>query len=201
MRSAVPRIRETRIEGRASKQLTDGSQRQTRPYARRFRLYSELRGFVLFDPVALDGHHGEEARGTNLLKVYTSTDEGDRVAASGMIVPVFYVDNDFYSVIVRSDDGPSSIDPLKPSTISTGWIIRASSGRLAVSGIGNLTSWNPRGHRVRNIECDVGWFSVRVQVGSAKRKGARPVVEFTLSSRKRKPVFKGDVGTPLPGLT
>jgi hypothetical protein len=97
-------------------------------------VFSELFGFVLLSPDDLDAHHAGQARRRDLLHELTSTDEGDRVAAEGIAVPVLGVPADDYTLVVRHVDVASTLTDV--AFESRGWVLHATATPLCLCGLG-----------------------------------------------------------------
>lgn len=158
------------------------------------KLFSELSGFVLYDAENVARFHGLGARGMNLLKSYSETNEGDVVSREGIVVPVFGIKPADYTIRVRSADSAPLLSS-EPKVVSKGWILSVNSGHLCLSGIGYLTNWNPDDPRVAKLSVPSGWYRVEIHAGMNART---PVIEFVLERTDATPLhFCGDVGAPL----
>jgi hypothetical protein len=69
----------------------------------------EYNGIVLFDPCVVREELGSVRKGTNLFKRFTTTDEGDRVLARGLFVPVLAIDDAGYEAHLRLANEPSRV--------------------------------------------------------------------------------------------
>jgi hypothetical protein len=154
-------------------------------------LFSELFGFVLTDPVALERFHKSSIVGLDLLTLYTTTEIGDKVCEAGAIIPILGVEAGYYSLILRDISAPSLLSGL-PMAISSGWVLEVISGTVALCGIGYLSSWNPQPKAVRHVSIPIGWYSVEVSVGSSINDDDF-ALEFSLTPWDTRPKFKADV--------
>jgi len=118
-------------------------------------VYSELLGFVAADPATLDRFHGGSACGLDLLDLYTTTDVGDRVSATGAAIPILGVDAGHYSFVVRDSAAPTLLTAA-PLATSSGWILQVTSGEIALCGVGRLKRWDPQQTSVRRVAVPAG---------------------------------------------
>ncbi len=155
-------------------------------------LFSELWGFVLCVPAALDAFHGGESRGMNLLERYASTDDGDRVAEMGIAIPIMGVEVGSYTIVVRSDQQESRL--AKPRIESPGWVLNVTAP-LAVCGAGYLVVWDPHHPAVHQIEVPLGWYQVTINGGyQGAVEEETWIIEFVLSKALTPPHFSANLG-------
>jgi len=155
------------------------------------RLFPELHGFVLADPGLLDDFHDHQARHRDLLDLYTTSNVGEVVAAEGVAIPVIGLEPGYYAVTIRTESGPSPLSQ-PPLDRSTGWLLRVSSGEVAVAGVGYLKNWDPRHPKVRRFPLERGWYSVDILVGTAMN-GDDFALDFVLRACAARPQFSADL--------
>jgi hypothetical protein len=159
--------------------------------------FPELYGFVLLDPARLDAFYEGKARGENLLQRFSETDDGDRVSAEGIAIPLVAVDEGDYTVLIRDAAAPA-LGP-DPKVRSTGWVLGTETGELLFSGIGYLWKWNPDDPGWAAIRLTPGWYGVEV-LGYVLNEG-KPTeewaFEFALTPASARPAFAADVSAPL----
>jgi hypothetical protein len=151
-------------------------------------VFSELFGFVLLSPDDLDAHYARQARGRDLLHEYTSTDEGDRVAAEGIAVPVLGIPADDYTLVVRHVDAASTLTD--GAFESRGWVLHATATPLCLCGLGYLTRWDPDHPRVLRPRVPPGWYVVTIRGGEDAARAR--TIELVLEPREERPTFRGD---------
>ena len=157
-------------------------------------VFSELNGFVLCDPSALDRHHGGTARGLDLLTMYSTSEQGDAVAAAGIAIPVIGLEADWYTLAVRHvETATLLVEP--PLLVSTGWVLCVEAERLCLSGAGYLTRWDPENEKVLRPSVPSGWYEVEIHCGFGKSDRSETVVEFVLNPVSERPTFAADLGT------
>jgi hypothetical protein len=132
-------------------------------------LFPELYGFVVADPELLDTFHGGLARDCDLLKLYSTTEAGDSVSKSGVVIPILGLDPGYYSVTLRASSAES---PLAGPALrsSSGWILRVVSGCVVVAGIGYLKRWNPDHPKIRRFSVPSGWYSVTIYLSACSNE-------------------------------
>lgn len=157
-------------------------------------VFSELNGFVLCDPNGLDRHHGGTARGLDLLTLYSTTEQGDTVAAAGAAIPVMGVETGEYTLVVRHAEAASPlVGP--PRIVSSGWILRAEAEPLCLCGAGYLVKWDPDNQKVLRSAVPSGWYEVEIQGGFGNADRSEWVIEFVLRPAAQQPAFSADLST------
>ncbi|MDI6105211.1 hypothetical protein QLQ12_42165 [Actinoplanes sp. NEAU-A12] len=161
------------------------------PVARFTGCFPELFGFVLLDPARLDHALGGNTEGTNLLDVFTTTEQGDRVAHDGIAIPVMGVDAGDYTVLVRhaSDRSPWTT----PQLSSPGWVLGTETGSLLLCGAGHLTAWAPDHPEHRHVAVPPGWYEVEIRGHLLAQGPDDAAYEFILTSTVTPPAFHADL--------
>lgn len=155
-------------------------------------LFSELFGFALTDPLALERFHGRSMVGSDLLDLYTTTDLGEQACAAGAVIPVLGVEAGYYSVVLRDSANPSLV-AADESAVSSGWVLRVMSGTVAVCGLGYLTRWNPDHAAVRRFDVPNGWYRATVAIGAPVDADDDYGLEVALGRCDAPPAFAADV--------
>lgn len=156
-------------------------------------VFSELFGFVLLSPDALDARYEGGATGRDLLHAYTTTDEGDRVAADGVAVPVLGLPADEYTLVVRHLDAPSLLAQV--AVESPGWVLRAGARPLCLGGLGYLSAWDADHPRVLRPLVPEGCYAVTIRGGTDADD--HRAIELVLSPRDERPPYSGDTSEVL----
>lgn len=152
--------------------------------------FPEDRGFVLCDPERLDSFHDGQAQG-DLLTAYSTSDQGNRVSAQGIAIPIYDVEPDYYTVVVRGKNTESTLS--QPLVRSPGWVLGTESGRLVLCGAGYLRDWNSQDPRFKRFSIPPGWYAVEIQAGFSKAAPEQGVYEFVLSPTQTQPDFTADL--------
>lgn len=113
-------------------------------------------GLVLFAPDRLRAHHGGViAEGTNLLELYLASDEGDRVLAEGLIVPILAIDTGGYRISVRDADEQTAFPaPWERCAHNAAYYLQVV-GRLCLADVVVLREWHD----------ELAWQEVPAQPG------------------------------------
>lgn len=156
------------------------------------KLFSELFGFVISDLLKLESLHEKPTLGLDLLDLYTTTDEGNRVAMEGAAIPILGVEAGYYSIIFREATTPSLLHEA-PVGVSTGWVLEVVSGKVAVCGLAALSKWNPANPSVRHVSVPIGWYGIDVWLGASSINGDDYTLEIVMSRSATKPLFSADV--------
>lgn len=156
-------------------------------------VFSELFGFVLLDPDALDARYAEGATGRDLLHEYTTSDEGDRVAADGVAVPMLGLPADDYTLVVRHADAPSAL--VQVTVESAGWVLSASTRPLCLCGLGYLSEWDADHPRVLRPVVPEGWYAVTIRGGTDADE--HRAIELVLTPCAERPPYTGNTNEVL----
>jgi len=155
-------------------------------------LFSELNGFVIFNPEKLDSFQRQHIGHCDILNPLTQGELGEVVVAEGIAIPIVGVEPDEYGFVVRAARGYLASVAIE----STGWIFN-SSGCLSVCGIGYLLDFDmdrlQRGKRVLTFKVPEGWLEIDIFAG-VDEAGAG-VFEIVFNPVPEKPRLNGDVST------
>ncbi|GAA3019257.1 hypothetical protein [Streptosporangium longisporum] len=133
----------------------------TFPAARFKGCFPELFGFVLLDATGLGDVGAGSPVGRNLLQLFSTSEQGDRVVRDGIAIPAQNIDPGFYTVLVRHAQSPSPWQD--PKVTSAGWVLHVRSEELLLCGLGYLTKWTPDDPRHRRISVPPGWYEVEIR--------------------------------------
>lgn len=158
------------------------------------KLVVDFNGIVLFDPGVVEEVLGRVRRGTNLFKRFTTTDEGDRVLAAGLFVPVLAIDDSSYDVFIRFVDEPSRI-PDEWVLNTNGVFALRTLDSLVVADLEALLRWNGPGDGNR-LQFGRGTFAVTVK-GFSSPGLETAGYEFVLARTKRPPKVTAHTGAKM----
>lgn len=122
------------MSGKISAHDARGVQRKARM---KRRIFSELGGFVIYEPALLAHYLDKHGLASgDALAYFTQTEHGGAVTREGIAVPISGVRSDYYDFAVSTGEASEEIfaqDEAK--IISRGWVFH-SSGTLKIAGIG-----------------------------------------------------------------
>lgn len=102
----------------------------------------DFNGIVIFDPALLRDFYPGIDRGENLYRRFTQTEDGDKVVAQGIIVPITGINDSIYKVVVRSKDERSSIDPDLIVFSNSSFPLRIENYAV-IADMASLLEWHP----------------------------------------------------------
>ena len=122
------------MSGKISAYDAHGDQRKVRM---KRRIFSELGGFVVYEPALLARYLDEHGLASgDVLAYFTQTEHGGAVTEEGIAVPISGVRSDYYDFAVTVGEASEEIfAPNEAKIISRGWVFH-SSGTLKIAGIG-----------------------------------------------------------------
>ena len=122
------------MSGKISAHDAHGDQRKARM---KRRIFSELDGFVIYEPALLARYLDEHGLANgDVLAYFTQTEHGDAVAREGIAVPILGVRSDYYDFAVTVGKADEEIFAQNEAKIiSRGWVFH-SSGTLKIVGMG-----------------------------------------------------------------
>ncbi len=122
------------MSGKISAYDAHGDQRKVRM---KRRIFSELGGFVIYEPTLLARYLDEHGLASgDVLAYFTQTEHGGAVTEEGIAVPISGVRSDYYDFAVTVGEASEEIFAQKEAKIiSRGWVFH-SSGTLKIAGIG-----------------------------------------------------------------
>lgn len=122
------------MSGKISTHDVRGDQRKVRM---KRRIFSELGGFVIYEPALLARYLDEHGLvGGDVLAYFTQTEHGGAVTEEGITVPISGVRSDYYDFAVTAGEASEEIFAQNEAKIiSRGWVFH-SSGTLKIAGIG-----------------------------------------------------------------
>ncbi|AKK73954.1 MULTISPECIES: hypothetical protein [Chryseobacterium] len=157
------------------------------------KIFSELKGFVIYSPELLTQYLQEHhLPGNNILKYFVENEHGDEITKAGIAIPVIGVEEDYYSFRI-STQGEHILNDHEIATQSEGWIFQSASHEVKIVGIGylkDISSINEENSITLPLEN--GWFSLQILAGN---KDGERLFELHMQRHEEKPEFKGDVST------
>ena len=122
------------MSGKISAHDAHGDQRKVRM---KRRIFSELGGFVIYEPALLARYLDEHGLASgDVLAYFTQTEHGGAVTEEGIAVPILGVRSDYYDFAVTVGEASEEIFAQNEAKIiSRGWVFH-SSGTLKIAGIG-----------------------------------------------------------------
>ncbi|WP_297897583.1 hypothetical protein [uncultured Campylobacter sp.] len=122
------------MSGKISAYDAHGDQRKVRM---KRRIFSELGGFVVYEPALLARYLDEHGLASgDVLAYFTQTEHGGAVTEEGIAVPISGVRSDYYDFAVTVGEASEEIFAQNEAKIiSRGWVFH-SSGTLKIAGIG-----------------------------------------------------------------
>ena len=176
------------------------------------RFFAAGNALFLIDPARVLAAYGESVIGSNLLDRLTTTTEGKKAFASGMVVPALGVEAGYYTALIRSTATERAMVPLTHIVYSTGFVLGTETGDLLLCNAERAADWRP-GHTPdtrlqpplsgfeRPVRVAPGWYSVTVVAG-IRQPEERAVTEdedeewvcaFLLEPCTEQPVFSADL--------
>ena len=122
------------MSGKISAYDVHGDQRKAQM---KRQIFSELGGFVIYEPALLARYLDEHGLANgDVLAYFTQTEHGGAVTREGIAVPILGVHSDYYDFAVTVGEADEEIFAQNEAKIiSRGWIFH-SSGTLKIVGIG-----------------------------------------------------------------
>ncbi|QJE00291.1 hypothetical protein HH212_09885 [Massilia forsythiae] len=120
----------------------------------------DFNGIVIFDPERLKEYYGNIDIGTNLLKRFTTTNEGEEVIKQGIVTPIIGINDSAYKVFVREDHEQSEIHP-NSIILSNSFFPLGITNRAVISDLSTLYEWYPDENWIE-IHIPVGFYSVKI---------------------------------------
>lgn len=196
------------MDGKISTYDAHGDQRKARM---KRRIFSELGGFVIYEPALLARYLEEHGLANgDVLAYFTQTEHGDAVTREGIAVPILGVRSDYYDFAVTVGEADEEIFAQNEAKIiSRGWVFH-SSGTLKIVGIGYFKDMSRIGEQNSlSFRLERGRYRLEILGGyrSANFNGSpascddtpilsdTPVFHLRLTP-SAEPKFSGDLETP-----
>ena len=196
------------MSGKISAHDAHGDQRKVRM---KRQIFSELGGFVIYEPALLARYLDEHGLASgDVLAYFTQTEHGGAVTEEGIAVPISGVRSDYYDFTVTASEASEEIFAQNEAKIiSRGWVFH-SSGTLKIAGIGYfkdmscISEQNSLSFRVKrgrySLEILGGYRGANFS-GAPAPLGNTPILSDTPVFHLRltpsaEPKFSGDLETP-----
>ncbi|MFN0224503.1 hypothetical protein [Paenibacillus sp. KR2-11] len=159
-------------------------------------MFSELNGFVLYEPVLLQNYlEINQLQDRDVLQYFTETEHGDNITKNGIAIPVIGLNTSYYQFHIAFHDDKRSLllNENETKVSSSGWVFHTESGQLRVAGVGyfkNIDSIHTNNSLTFAIER--GWYSVSIRCGEMEGQ-EELVLEIILKKEKSNPEFYGDL--------
>lgn len=157
------------------------------------KIFSELKGFVVFSPQLLAKYLEENhLEGNNILKYFVENEHGDEITKSGIAIPIIGVEEDYYAFRVSVNEEKILNDD-EVEVESRGWVFQTANNEVKIVGIGylkDITAINEENSITLSLEN--GWHSLKIRGGS--QNGER-LFELHMEKQDAYPAFSGDVTT------
>lgn len=153
------------------------------------RLFSELNGFVIYDPVVLSNYlRDNNLYDDDILSYLINGEYGDKIVELGVVIPILNLPADYYAFEVSSN---KVINELKKSE---GWVMDSLSGICRVMGVGYLKDKTSMVD-APNITISLKKGRYRVSITSFYSSSITPtfMLNFILSDNEIQ--FYGDIET------
>ncbi|MCM3702628.1 hypothetical protein [Paenibacillus macerans] len=160
------------------------------------KLFSELNGFVVYEPALLRKYlHDNNLHDNDVLKYFTNTEHGELITLGGIAIPVIGVNTGYYDINVTLDKALLRLTDDEVKVKSSGWIYHTETGVVNIIAVGylkNINSIVP--DKTLTIKIKEGWYSVDISCG--EKEGIEDYfLEFLFTPENRKPKFAGDFET------
>lgn len=157
------------------------------------KIFSELKGFVVFSPQLLAKYLEENhLAGNNILKYFVENEHGDEITKSGIAIPIIGVEEDYYAFRVSVNEEKILNDD-EVEVESRGWVFQTANNEVKIVGIGylkDITTINEENSITLSLEN--GWYSLKIRGGS---KNGDRLFELHMEKQVAYPAFSGDVTT------
>lgn len=157
------------------------------------KIFSELKGFVIYSPELLAKYLQEHnLQGNNILKYFVENEHGDEITKSGIAIPLIGVEEGYYSFYLSTNE-EHILGNGEVAVQSDGWIYRTTNNELRIVGIGylkDISTINDENSIKLNLEN--GWSSLKIRAGI---KDGERLFEINTRKQETQPNFSGDVTT------
>ncbi|MBO9691624.1 hypothetical protein [Chryseobacterium sp.] len=157
------------------------------------KIFSELKGFVIFSPQLLANYlQDHHLSGNNILKYFVENEHGDEITKSGIAIPIIGVEEDYYAFQISVNDEKILNDD-EVEVESKGWIFQTANNEVKIVGIGYLKDIAAinEGNSI-TLSLENGWHSLKIRGGN---KNGERVFELNMQKQGIHPAFSGDVTT------
>ncbi|HCN49426.1 MAG TPA: hypothetical protein DIT10_10065 [Chryseobacterium sp.] len=155
------------------------------------KIFSELKGFVIFSPELLAKYLQDyNLPGNNILKYFVENEHGDEITRLGIAIPIIGVEEDYYSFQISTNEN-YILDHNEVEAQSEGWIFQTVNNQVRIVGIGYLKDIALISEENSiTLPLENGWYSLKIRAG---RKNGERLFELNLVKQEIRPDFKGDI--------
>jgi len=154
------------------------------------KLFSELHGFVIYEPLLLAEYlKRHNLNSKDVLSYFVDTDHGDIITREGIAIPVIGVPADYYSFTQEYITDENALQK------SGGWIFNGYSGTVRVVGIGHFKDiFRINDSNSLSFTVNKGWHDLTIiSFFDSANEDAGFLLDFKQATNK--PHFYGDVET------
>lgn len=164
------------------------------------RITVDFNGIAIFDPDVLERFYGAIARGENLYRRMTTTDDGDQVVEQGVIVPILGLNDSIYRVLAREEHEPPCIPAGLVVVTNAGFPLQVAR-RAVIADMACLLEWWPE-DGWQQLDIGPGLYSVAVTGFRSVQDGVVADFGFELSFSRRAalPTFTGSLAQDMQVL-
>lgn len=126
----------------------------------KLKLIVDFNGIAIFDPKLLQRFYGEIGIGENLYERFIRTDDGDKIVAQGIVVPILSINDSTYKIFLRNENEPSSLDPEIIVTSNEVFPLKISH-HAVITDMASLLEWDPD-EDWQTLDTPPGAYSVRI---------------------------------------
>ncbi|WP_330746024.1 hypothetical protein [Chryseobacterium sp. CP-77] len=157
------------------------------------KIFSELKGFVIFSPQLLAQYlQDHDLPGTNILKYFVENEHGDEITKSGIAIPIIGVEEDYYAFRVSVND-EKILNDEEVEVESKGWIFQTANNEVKIVGIGYLKDIAAISEENSvTLSLENGWYSLKIRGGN---KNGERLFELNMQKQDMHPTFSGDITT------
>lgn len=152
------------------------------------QLFSELNGFVLYNPYLLQRYlHDNDLKSADILSYFTETKHGDIITKEGIAIPILKLPSDYYQFNLLNQL------PTEFLLQSQGWIIHGEGGKIQIAGIGYMREWNSINEQNSVVfSVEQKWAKLSIV---SYYDNEIPNIGLMMRYINTKPIFKGDIET------
>nr|WP_315005977.1 hypothetical protein [uncultured Capnocytophaga sp.] len=153
-------------------------------------IFSELNGFVIYEPILLQEYlKNNQLTDKNVLNYLTETEYGDLITEEGIALPIIGLTSDYYAFKIIKES------PLHYKVISEGWVLNVISAQIRIVGIGYFVDIEKidDSNSISFSDIPNGWY--KLSIVSYFDDENRKTFGLMLEKSINKPLFEGDMNT------
>ncbi|MDM1352061.1 hypothetical protein HX014_15755 [Myroides marinus] len=150
------------------------------------KVFSELNGFVIYNPSELDIYlKNNNLKNNDILLYLTETIHGDILVQKGIMIPIINIPSDYYNFqLISQVDGRNIVRLAK----SKGWLLLSTSGIINIVGIGFLKDISLINNNYKQIKVPQGFYNLTI-ISYYDNKEPGFLLDLELTNEKQK--FRG----------